>query len=336
MVIIQCLFAQIARVPFISETFLCIVQVKKMSEVDVSKSVQKLPGERLQKVLAQKGVGSRREIERLIVEGRITVDGVKATLGMRLGGSENVCVDGRRIFHLDTVPSTRRVIAYHKVEGEICSRNDPEGRATVFSRLPKLKGERWIAVGRLDINTSGLLLFTTDGDLANKLMHPSSQVEREYAVRVFGEISTEQTKRLFDGVELDDGFARFTDIVDSGGEGINHWFHVCIAEGKNREVRRLWESQGVHVNRLKRVRYGSFMLPMNQRKGRCYTLTQKETDDLCALVGLESKPIPAPDRQEKTVIKRQYRKKMAMPDTARRKGNNGYRSSRKKTDSRAR
>jgi len=278
-----------------------------------------LAGERIQKILSRKGLGSRREIERLIREGLITINGAKATLGARLNGQEIVRVNGRRVQHLEANTSTRRVIAYHKAEGEVCSRNDPEGRLTVFSHLPKLKGERWIAVGRLDINTSGLLLFTTDGELANKLMHPSSQIEREYAVRVFGEITREQTKNLFDGVELEDGFARFTDIVESGGEGINRWFHVCLAEGRNREVRRLWKSQGINVNRLKRVRFGSFMLPINLRKCRTYELTQKETDDLCAEVNLPSKPVPVPSTKEKEKINREYRKKIRMPKSRHRK-----------------
>ncbi len=290
-------------------------------------------GERLQKVLAQKGLGSRREIETFIAEKRITVDGAKATLGVRISGHEIIRIDGRKVANFDINCPTRRVIAYHKAEGEICTRNDPEGRQTVFSRLPKIKGERWIAVGRLDINTSGLLLFTTDGELANKLMHPSSGIEREYAVRVFGEVTPEKTKRLFDGVEIEDGLARFTDIVDSGGEGINRWFHVCLAEGRNREVRRLWESQGLNVNRLKRVRFGSYMLPINLKKGRCSDLNQKEVDELCALVELLPKPVPAKNKQDKADTKRQYRKKVSLPGKKVHKKNNNSRKAFQRDDS---
>ena len=266
-------------------------------------------GERLQKILARQGLGSRRKIESMISEGRISVEGKIATLGMRIKLDALVRIDGQRVRHLEKAANTCRIIAYHKDEGEICTRDDPEGRPTVFDQLPKLKGERWIAIGRLDINTSGLLLFTTDGELANRLMHPSAQVEREYAVRVFGEVSPEQTRQLFEGVELADGPARFTDIVDSGGEGINHWFHVCIAEGRNREVRRLWESQGLKVNRLKRVRFGSFILPRSLRKGQRYELKQKEADSLMTIAELPLKPVYQHSLQEKTDIKRAYRKK---------------------------
>ncbi len=200
-------------------------------------------GEKLQKILAGAGLGSRREMERWITDGRISVNGSKANLGDRATLADIITVDGRAI-KLDAYASgIRRVIAYNKPEGEICSRLDKEGRPTVFDKLPRLKGERWIAIGRLDLNTSGLLLFTNDGELASRLMHPSHAIEREYAVRVMGEITQQKVKNLFDGVELEDGMARFTDIVDSGGTGINHWFHVCVLEGRNREVRRLWESQ---------------------------------------------------------------------------------------------
>ncbi|CAM3811623.1 23S rRNA pseudouridine(2605) synthase RluB [Parendozoicomonas haliclonae] len=242
-------------------------------------------GERLQKVLARHGLGSRRQIESWIAEGRIEINGEKATLGMRLTGQETVTLDGRSI-HLNTEATTRRVIAYNKPEGEVCTRTDPEGRPTVFDRMPKIAGERWIAIGRLDINTSGLLLFTNDGELANRLMHPSYQIEREYAVRVFGEVTEQKVKNLFEGVELEDGMARFTDIVDSGNEGINRWFHVCLLEGRNREVRRLWESQELAVSRLKRVRYGSTIIPDHLRQGRWEELEQADVDALADLVEL--------------------------------------------------
>ncbi|MCY4330120.1 MAG: pseudouridine synthase [Endozoicomonadaceae bacterium] len=262
-----------------------------MTEVRDKKAQHKLPGERLQKVLSRQGVGSRRQIEQLMKEGRISVDGVKATVGMRVLGKELIRIDGRRVRQREETDVQRAVIAYHKTEGEVCTRSDPEGRPTVFSRLPTLKRSRWINVGRLDINTSGLLLFTNDGELANKLMHPSSQIEREYAVRVFGEVTPEHISQLINGVTLEDGPAHFSDIVASGGEGINRWFHVCLAEGRNREVRRLWESQGLNVNRLKRVRFGSFMLPLKLRKNQFCYLNQKEVDALCKLVNLPSKPV---------------------------------------------
>ena len=242
-------------------------------------------GERLQKILARQGLGSRRQIEAWIAEGRIEVNGEKATLGARIDPEDNVTLDGRAV-HLNTEKVTRRVIAYNKPEGEVCTRVDPEGRPTVFSHLPRIASERWIAIGRLDINTSGLLLFTNDGELANRLMHPSYQVEREYAVRVFGEVTEQKVKNLFDGVELEDGMARFTDIVDTANEGINRWFHVCIQEGRNREVRRLWESQELTVSRLKRVRYGSTIIPDHLRQGRWVELEQDGVDALAEMVNL--------------------------------------------------
>jgi len=190
---------------------------------------------------------------------------------------------------------------YNKPEGELCTRKDPEGRRTVFDRLPRLKGERWIAIGRLDINTSGLLLFTTDGELANKLMHPSTEVEREYAVRVMGEVKKEQVVAMVEGVMLDDGPARFTDVQEFGGEGINTWFHVVIMEGRNREVRRLWESQGLTVSRLKRVRYGNIFLDKRTKAGEWVELSQDEIDDLSATAGLAPRKVPelTPDERNR-------------------------------------
>ncbi|USE38886.1 23S rRNA pseudouridine(2605) synthase RluB [Endozoicomonas sp. SCSIO W0465] len=247
-------------------------------------------GEKLQKILAGAGLGSRREMERWITEGRISVNGVKASLGDRATPTDTIAVDGR-IIKLEAYASgIRRVIAYNKPEGEICSRSDKEGRPTVFDKLPKLKGERWISIGRLDLNTSGLLLFTNDGELASRLMHPSHAIEREYAVRVMGDITQQKVKNLFDGVELEDGIARFTDIVDSGGTGINHWFHVCILEGRNREVRRLWESQDLKVSRLKRVRFGSMIIPDHLRQGQFQELEKPDIDALAALVNLSPAP----------------------------------------------
>lgn len=247
-------------------------------------------GEKIQKILAGAGLGSRREMERWISAGRISLNNQTASLGDRAGPKDTLAVDGRPV-RLDAYTSgIRRVIAYNKPEGEICSRHDPQGRPTVFDRLPKLKGERWIAIGRLDLNTAGLLLFTTDGELASRLMHPSYTIEREYAVRVMGAITPEKVKRLYDGVELEDGPARFTDIVDAGGSGINHWFHVCLLEGRNREVRRLWESQELTVSRLKRVRFGSTIMPDGLRAGHWQELGKDQIDPLAALVSLPPAP----------------------------------------------
>ncbi|WP_448211198.1 23S rRNA pseudouridine(2605) synthase RluB [Colwellia sp. MEBiC06753] len=216
--------------------------------------------EKLQKVLARAGKGSRREMEAVISAGRVSVDGKTAYLGDRVEGTEQIRVDGHLVKLQAPKEQICRVLMYNKPEGEMCTRKDPEGRPTVFDRLPPLDGGRWIAVGRLDINTSGMLLFTTDGELANRLMHPSHKIEREYAVRVFGEVDEAMLQRLRHGVKLEDGPAKFQKITYRGGEGRNHWFHVVLSEGRNREVRRLWESQDVQVSRLIRVRYGDLEL----------------------------------------------------------------------------
>lgn len=247
--------------------------------------------ERLQKVLARVGVGSRRDIESWIVEGRVTVNGEPAALGQKVTDEDRITVDGRVIEISAALAPERRVIVYNKPEGEVTTRRDPEGRPTVFDRLPRLKGQRWISIGRLDINTSGLLMFTTDGELANRLMHPSQQIDREYAVRVFGEVDDDMLQRLREGVLLEDGMASFSDISDAGGSGLNHWFHVTILEGRNREVRRLWESQGVRVSRLKRVRYGPILLPSRIKLGRWEELDQKALDMLSRAAGLEPAPV---------------------------------------------
>ena len=212
--------------------------------------------EKLQKVLARAGKGSRREMETVISAGRVSVDGKVAYLGDRVEGTEQIRVDGHQVILKPKDEEVCRILMYNKPEGEMCTRKDPEGRPTVFDRLPPLESERWVAVGRLDINTSGMLLFTTDGELASRLMHPSQSVEREYAVRVFGEVNEAMLQTLRAGVKLEDGPAKFEKITYRGGEGRNHWFHVVLSEGRNREVRRLWESQDVQVSRLIRVRYG--------------------------------------------------------------------------------
>lgn len=243
--------------------------------------------EKLQKVLARAGIGSRREMEKLIEAGQVKVNDHIAKLGDRVTTKDKIFVNGQRVV-LRTELTRRRVILYNKPEGEICSRSDPEGRPTVYDRLPSLRGERWISVGRLDFNTSGLLLFTNDGELANKLMHPSSVIDREYLVRIQGEVTDEMKEHLLEGVLLDDGVARFTDIVDGAGEGKNRWFYCVVMEGRNREVRRLWESQGVKVSRLKRVRYANIFIPSHVRVGQWIDLTEREIQDLCMTAGFDS------------------------------------------------
>lgn len=245
--------------------------------------LEEAPLEKLQKVLARAGVASRRESERWIAAGRIRVNGKVATIGDRVTVNDRIDVDGKRIRLKPTEQMQTRVLAYHKPVGEICSRRDPEGRRSVFDSLPNVKGERWIAIGRLDYNTSGLLLFTNDGELANKLMHPSSQIDREYLVRVMGEVDEAMMQRLVKGVELEDGFASFTDIQhDTRAEesAINQWYSVCLMEGRNREVRRLWESQGVTVSRLKRVRFGPVFLPAKIRQGKFLELADRDVNNL--------------------------------------------------------
>ncbi len=256
-------------------------------------------GEKLQKVMARMGLASRREIEAWISAGRVKVNGAVASLGMRVDLHDAIAVDGKVIRREESAESVRRVIIYNKPEGEICTRDDPEGRPTVFDRLPRPKDGRWINIGRLDINTTGLLMFTTDGELANRLMHPSYQMDREYAVRVRGEVDEEMIERLKTGVMLEDGPAKFTDIKEApGGEGFNHWYHCVVMEGRNREVRRLWESQGLVVSRLKRVRFGPVFITSDLTMGRWREMSQREVDILSEEVGL--KPVALPDMKEKT------------------------------------
>lgn len=236
--------------------------------------------EKIQKVLANAGLGSRRQIETWISEKRISVNGVVAKLGDRINGMERIYVDNREVKLVKSRTKKTRILVYHKPEGEICSRSDPEGRPTVFDHLPMLRNGRWIVVGRLDFNTSGLLLFTNDGELANQLMHPSSEIEREYASRIQGEVTPAMLKKLKKGVRLEDGDACFHEIKDAGGEGTNHWYTVLIKEGRNRLVRRLWESQGVKVSRLMRIRFGSLTLPRSLRRGMWMELEPNEVSDL--------------------------------------------------------
>lgn len=232
--------------------------------------------ERLQKILSQAGLGSRREMERWIESGWIQVNGKLAKVGDVAGPTDKISVKGRLISNPLKYEKQTRVLLYHKPIGEISSRHDPEHTKTVFDNLPVLKYERWVQVGRLDLNTSGLLIFTNDGELANRLMHPRYEFEREYAVRVRGQVSPDIIKLLLRGVELEDGVAKFKHIEFRGGEGSNAWYHVVLTEGKNREVRRLWESQGLEVSRLIRIRYGKVKLPRALARGRYHELSPKE------------------------------------------------------------
>jgi len=243
-------------------------------------------GEKIQKLLAQAGLGSRRQIEGWIADRRISVNGKIATTGDRATMADRLLVDGRPVA-LATAADRPQVLIYNKPEGEICTSNDPEGRATVFARLPPLPRGRWVAVGRLDINSSGLLLFTSDGELANKLMHPSTEIEREYQVRVHGTVDDDMLTRLRDGVQLDDGIGCFKRIDVGAGRGRNQWFAVTLAEGRYREVRRLWESQGVEVSRLKRTRYGIVALPSYVRRGEWLELAPEDVTKLYKSVGLQ-------------------------------------------------
>ncbi len=241
------------------------------------------PTEKLHKALADAGMGSRRDLEDMIGAGRISVNGLPAHVGQRIGPGDRVKMNGKLV-HLRWTPRRARVLMYHKPEGEIVSRDDPERRPSVFDRLPKVSG-RWIAVGRLDFNTSGLLLFTTDGSLANRLMHPSHGVEREYAARVVGELTEVQKEQLLEGVDLDDGEARFNAVIDGGGEGTNHWYRVILSEGRYREVRRLFEAVGLLVSRLIRVRYGPLTMPPRLKRGMAQEMSEADVARFLASVG---------------------------------------------------
>jgi len=242
-------------------------------------------------VLAGAGFGSRREIEGWITAGRLSVNGQIAQLGQRIMPSDRVALDRRALKLERATPEHRRVILYHKPEGELTTRKDPEGRPTVFEALPRLRRGRWINIGRLDFNTSGLLLFTNDGELANRLMHPAREIEREYAVRVLGKIADEQLRSLTRGVRLEDGPAKFDAVREAGGEGANHWYHVTLREGRKREVRRLWEAVGVTVSRLIRIRYGSISLPRRLPRGGCCEAGAEDLRALLELAGVAQSPV---------------------------------------------
>jgi 23S rRNA pseudouridine2605 synthase len=247
--------------------------------------------EKIQKVLANLGYASRREIERWIEAGRVQVNNQVIGLGARVKQSDTISIDGKPV-QRQTAQSETRVLLYHKPAGEICTRSDPQGRPSVFDKLPRLSKGRWIAVGRLDINTTGLLLFTDNGELANRLMHPKYGIEREYAVRVLGQVTPEQLTALQTGVELDDGIAKFVTIVDAGGTGANHWYHVSLLEGRNREVKRLWSAVGLQVSRLHRIRYGPVTLPRTVKLGLFQELDKQTKDLLLRTVGLEAQESP--------------------------------------------
>lgn len=262
-----------------------IAELVHSDRLDPFTNQEKIVGERVQKVIANAGLGSRREVEGWIRDGRVLINGQKAKLGDQVAENEVVTANGKR-YRTVSGGNRRRVVIYNKPEGEICTRKDPQGRPTVYKALPRMQRGRWISVGRLDINTSGLLLFTNDGELANQMMHPSSEIEREYAVRLRGEVLPETRDRLLAGVELEDGVARFESIRYMGGEGHNRWYHVVIKEGKNREVRRMWTSQGVEISRLTRVRYGNAHLPRDLKIGKMRELEPKEINRLAKFVGV--------------------------------------------------
>lgn len=241
-----------------------------------------MSSERLQKILSQAGLGSRREMERWIENGWVQVNGQSVKLGDSAGPLDKITVKGKLIPNPLKTKQNTRILMYHKPVGEISSRHDPKFEKTVFDHLPHLRQGRWVQVGRLDLNTSGLLIFTNNGELANQLMHPKYGLEREYAVRVHGQVSPDALVNLQKGVTLDDGMAQFIKIEFRGGEGANSWYHVTLNEGRNREVRRLWESQGLEVSRLIRVRYGMLSMPRYLTRGQTYELTPKQVTEFIA------------------------------------------------------
>ncbi len=241
--------------------------------------------QRLHKVLAQCGYGSLRGLEELIIAGRITVNRQPAEVGQKVGPNDQIRINGELV-RLRFAPPRTRVLLYHKPTGEIVSRADPEGRPTVFDKLPRLGSAKWIAVGRLDFNSEGLLLFTTSGELANRLMHPRYEVEREYSVRVMGTLTPDQERTLREGVPLDDGMARVTSLCDAGGEGANHWYKLTLPEGRNREVRRLFEALGLMVSRLIRIRYGVIAMPPQLKRGQTVELEHDALNHLLQATGL--------------------------------------------------
>lgn len=282
-------------------------------------------GDRVQKYLAAAGHGSRREIEGWIREGRLTINGRVAELGDTVDGGEQFALDKRRLY-VRPEHAAHQHLMYHKPGDELVSRSDPEGRRVVFASLPRLKGARWVAVGRLDLTTTGLMLFTTDGELANRLMHPSHALLRRYAVRVHGQPSAEELQQLQAGIALEDGMAAFDSITEGGGDGANRWFNVALREGRNREVRRLWEALGYEVSRLMRIAYGPVELPRGLRRGKHRPLTPAEQRALYESAGLAPPASVAASPSRKPYS----RKKSASRKKAPRKPSRAAAGSRKK------
>ena len=267
--------------------------------------------ERIQKVLARAGIGSRRALERWIAEGRVRLNGETAATGAAVSENDRVEVDGRAYHVVARRRRPPRWLRYHKPEGQVSTREDPEGRPTVFQQLPRLRTGRWVSLGRLDLNTTGLMLFTDDGEAVNALTHPSAGIEREYAVRVRGAVDAETLARLTEGILLDDGEARFDRVTDAGGQGVNHWYHVVLHEGRRNEVRRIWEAVGCQVARLTRVRFGPVVLPRHLRAGRFEDLPEEEAALLNELAGraggaaeLALEPVQGRRGQKKTAARR--------------------------------
>ena len=265
----------------------------KNPNLNTQNNLRNSSGERIQKVLAQSGFGSRREIEKAIVDERVLVNNKIAKVGQSITPSDKISLNGKPIF-LSNSNNLPRVLIYHKPEGEIVSENDPEGRTNVFQNLPRIKNGKWISIGRLDFNTSGLLIFTSNGELANKMMHPKYEVDREYSVRILGEVSEEQIKKFTKGIDLDDGTAKFESISFEGGEGANKWYRVVLKEGKNREVRRMFEYFNLTVSRLIRVRFGIVILPSHVKRGMYTELTQAEVSRLLEKHGMNSNDFNKP------------------------------------------
>lgn len=256
--------------------------------------------EKLQKMMASAGIASRRESEKWIIAGRVSVNGKIAEIGDRATSRDTIRVDGKPLRLTKQEDFVRKMIAYHKPEGEISSKKDPEGRPTIFDTLPTVRNSRWLSVGRLDFNTSGLIFFTNDGELANKLMHPSLEVVRKYAVRVRGQVSDDVLRQLKTSVTLDDGEAHFDTIEEAGGERSNHWYHVTLKEGRNREVRRMWEAFDIQVSRLHRIKYGPFELPRALKRGRWRELSVQELAEFEKLANLKSSKGNKIVRQDKS------------------------------------
>lgn len=254
--------------------------------------------QKLQKVLAQAGLGSRRDMELLIGSGGVSVNGATVRIGVRVGPHDQIKIAGR-VIHAKSATRPPRVLLYHKPEGEITSRDDPRGRPSVFERLPMIAGAKWISIGRLDFNTCGLLVFTTSGELANRMMHPRFEIEREYAVRVMGQLQPQHLQRLTQGIELEDGVARCESVELRGGEGSNQWCHVVLKEGRNRIVRRLFEKLGLTVSRLMRVRFGIIELPPRVKRGQTYELNADETRRLLDWLDAAAQPQSPPPREQR-------------------------------------